>query len=155
MIHLVGWQKVSVFRSDLLPAFSQLKQTKCKREDVINPLNAELNSICHLLALLEAHPILHVSRVRVKIQLGLVFRPFLFMTIYFYNLCRVGPSTPDLWCMTVATLASFLYLVRSQLFSGVHVFLLSLFQCSSFKLIVIFPLMTSIKKTEKKKNQNS
>jgi len=29
-------------------------------------LNAELNSICHLLALLEAHPILHVSRVRVK-----------------------------------------------------------------------------------------
>ena len=31
-----------------------------------NPLNAELNSICHLLALLEAHHILHVSGVRVK-----------------------------------------------------------------------------------------
>jgi len=31
----------------------------------INPLNAELNLICHLLALL-AHPILHVSRIRVK-----------------------------------------------------------------------------------------
>jgi hypothetical protein len=32
----------------------------------INPLNAELNSICHLLALLEDHYILHVSRIRVK-----------------------------------------------------------------------------------------
>jgi hypothetical protein len=32
----------------------------------INPLNAELNPICHLLALLGAHPILHVSRIRVK-----------------------------------------------------------------------------------------
>jgi len=33
---------------------------------IINPLNAELNPICHLLALLGAHHILHVSRIRVK-----------------------------------------------------------------------------------------
>jgi len=32
----------------------------------ISPLYAELNPICHLLALLGAHHILHVSRVRVK-----------------------------------------------------------------------------------------
>ena len=32
----------------------------------INPLNAELKPICHLLALLGVHHILHVSRVRVK-----------------------------------------------------------------------------------------
>ena len=32
----------------------------------INPLNAELNPICHLLALLRTHHILHVSRIRVK-----------------------------------------------------------------------------------------
>ena len=32
-----------------------------------NPLNAELNPICHLLALLGAHHILHVSRIRVKV----------------------------------------------------------------------------------------
>jgi hypothetical protein len=32
-----------------------------------NPLNAELNPICHLLALLEAHHILHFSRIRVNI----------------------------------------------------------------------------------------
>jgi hypothetical protein len=32
---------------------------------VFNPLNADLNPICHLLALL-GHHILHVSRIRVK-----------------------------------------------------------------------------------------
>ena len=32
----------------------------------INPLNAELNPICHLLTLLGAHHFLHVSRIRVK-----------------------------------------------------------------------------------------
>jgi hypothetical protein len=32
----------------------------------INHSNAELNPICHLLALLGAHHILHVSRIRVK-----------------------------------------------------------------------------------------
>jgi hypothetical protein len=32
-----------------------------------NLLNAELNPICHLLALLGAHLILHVSRIRVKV----------------------------------------------------------------------------------------
>jgi len=32
-----------------------------------NPLNAELNPICHLLALLGAHHIFHVSGLRVKL----------------------------------------------------------------------------------------
>jgi len=32
----------------------------------INSLNTELNPICRLLALLGAHPILYVSRIRVK-----------------------------------------------------------------------------------------
>jgi len=40
--------------------------------DVINPLNAELNPICHLLALLGAHHILHVSRIRVKVNMNAV-----------------------------------------------------------------------------------
>jgi hypothetical protein len=34
---------------------------------MFNALNAELIPICHLLALLGAHPILHISRIRVKI----------------------------------------------------------------------------------------
>jgi hypothetical protein len=32
----------------------------------LNPLNAELNPICHLLALLGAHHIFNVSRIRVN-----------------------------------------------------------------------------------------
>jgi len=39
---------------------------------VINPLNVELNPICHLLALLGAHHIFHVSRIRVNIFCVLV-----------------------------------------------------------------------------------
>ena len=34
--------------------------------NIFNPLNAELNPIFHLLALLGAHHILHVSRIRVN-----------------------------------------------------------------------------------------
>jgi hypothetical protein len=37
--------------------------------DSVNPLNAELNPTCHLLALLGAHHILHVSRIRVKTRI--------------------------------------------------------------------------------------
>ena len=33
---------------------------------LLNPLNAELNPTCHLLALLGAHHILHISRIRVN-----------------------------------------------------------------------------------------
>jgi hypothetical protein len=39
-------------------------------EIFFNPLNAELNSICHLLALSGAHHILHVSRIRVKPEMA-------------------------------------------------------------------------------------
>jgi len=35
----------------------------------LNTLNAELNPICHLLALLGAHRILHVSELRVNLAL--------------------------------------------------------------------------------------
>jgi hypothetical protein len=33
----------------------------------VKPLNAKLNPICHLLALLGAHHILYVSRIRVNV----------------------------------------------------------------------------------------
>jgi hypothetical protein len=41
---------------------SNIVQALC----VFNPLNANLNPTCHLLTLLAAHPILHISRIRVK-----------------------------------------------------------------------------------------
>jgi hypothetical protein len=37
-------------------------------EKIINPLNAELNPICYLLALLGTHHVLHVTRVKVKVD---------------------------------------------------------------------------------------
>jgi len=51
-MNVKGWRQRAVYREEWA--------------SVINPLNAELNPICHLLALLGAHPILHVSRIRVK-----------------------------------------------------------------------------------------
>jgi hypothetical protein len=42
----------------------------------INPLNAELNPICHLLALL-AHHNLHVSRIRVTADMSLAGLQFI------------------------------------------------------------------------------
>ena len=93
----------------------------------------------------------HTQRERERDTEGSHVAMVHFTMIYFYDPCRVRPSTPKLWCLTVATQVSFLYLVRLQLFSGMHVFLLFLFQCSSFKMILTFPPMTSIKKTKKKK----
>jgi len=48
----------------------------------INPLNTELNPICHLLALLEAHHILHISRIRVKGHI----QNDIYQMSYWYNL---------------------------------------------------------------------
>jgi len=42
----------------------------------INTLNAELNPICHLLSLLEAHCILHVSRISVKCRTAMAKAAF-------------------------------------------------------------------------------
>ena len=49
----------------------------------VNPLNAELNPICYLLALLGAHHFLHVSRIRVK---SLILR---LLMSYIYNISRL------------------------------------------------------------------
>jgi len=40
---------------------------KTSEDKRLNPLNAELNPICYLLALLGAHHIVNVSSIRVKI----------------------------------------------------------------------------------------
>ena len=45
---------------------NNVDRIKSARVRTINPLNAELNHICHLLALLGTHHILYVSRIRVK-----------------------------------------------------------------------------------------
>jgi len=47
------------FITALTPVFTDI---------AVNPFNAKLNPICHLLALLGAHHIFHVSGIRVKID---------------------------------------------------------------------------------------
>ena len=73
-----------------------LTETEAGKSDLakharVNPLNAELNPTCHLLVLLGAHHILHVSRIRVKLV------KYLF---YFVRLCstRIGMSV----CLCIA-----------------------------------------------------
>jgi len=50
-------------RYGLIPYIKQINFNLLK----VNTLNTKLNSIFHLLALLGAHPILHVSMIRVKL----------------------------------------------------------------------------------------
>ena len=58
-------------------------------------LNAELNPICHLLALLGAHHVLHVCRIRVKREL------YSFICTLFFILCAF--STIRLHCLSFWT----------------------------------------------------
>jgi len=60
-------------------------------KNIFTPLNTELNPICHLLALLGAHHIFHVSRIRVK-EHKYVFRfSLLFSSEIFLILRRIPP----------------------------------------------------------------
>ena len=51
----------------------------------INPLNAELNPFCYLLALLGAHHFLHVSRIRVKLLTLRQLMFYIYIYIYIYG----------------------------------------------------------------------
>jgi hypothetical protein len=60
-IHNFAFENVKTFNylGSILNAYNKM-----------NPLNTELNPIRHLLALLGAHHILHVSRIRVNIEIA-------------------------------------------------------------------------------------
>ena len=53
-------------------------------ERALNPLNAELNPICYLLALLGAHHFLHVSRIRLKLLTFRLLMSYIYIYIYIY-----------------------------------------------------------------------
>ena len=61
---LTKWGSINVF--PMLQDTKPLGHLSAVTPSLINPLNAELNPICHLLALLGAHHILHVSGLRVN-----------------------------------------------------------------------------------------
>jgi hypothetical protein len=60
------------------------------KTECINPLNAELNPICHFLALLGAHHILHVSRIRVNYS-GISLLPNKYKILFNILLSRLTP----------------------------------------------------------------
>jgi len=59
---------------------------------VFNPLNAELNPISYLLALLGAHHFLHVSRLRVKSLTLRLLMSYIYIYMYDISSLRVNTS---------------------------------------------------------------
>jgi len=55
-----------IYNSVLLHALTVAYECRCRQVKSSDPVNTELNPICHLLALLEAHHIFHVNRIRVN-----------------------------------------------------------------------------------------
>ena len=54
---------------------------------LFNPLNAKLNPICHLRAVLGTHPILHVSRIRVKSSSSFIIMVPILENLLTFSLC--------------------------------------------------------------------
>ena len=50
-----------------------------------NPLNVELNPVCHLLALLGVHHFLHISRIRVKSLTLRLLMSYIYIYIYIWS----------------------------------------------------------------------
>ena len=65
-------------------SFLCLRQQDCGLRFGINPLNAELNPICHFVALLGIHHFLHVSRIRVKSLTVRLLMSYIYIYIYIY-----------------------------------------------------------------------
>jgi len=68
-----GWYKINIDHTmhenseDWAHVVQKILQWWTDVNTIINTLSAELNPICHLLALLGAHHILHISRIRVNV----------------------------------------------------------------------------------------
>ena len=69
-----GWQSRRDINLTTLPSRAEF-----------NPLNAELNPICYLLALLGAHHFLHLSRIRVKSLTLRQLMSYIYIYIYIYG----------------------------------------------------------------------
>jgi len=69
-MRIMGTEKIKLLNKQHFVE-SKTNYVACLRNAVyfllLNPLNAKLNPICHMLALLGAHPILHISRIRVNV----------------------------------------------------------------------------------------
>jgi hypothetical protein len=97
--------------------------------ELFKPVNAELNLIFHLLALLEAHPVSHVSRISVNTpypnisfntrhKMGSHFTHALLQCFFYssYRCCYTKPSVNFIyWCATIGILYVRNYKIASVL----------------------------------------
>ena len=60
---------------------------------IFNPLNAKLNPVCYLVALLGAHHFLHVSRIRVKSLTLRLLMSYIYIHIYIYDISNLRVNT--------------------------------------------------------------
>jgi len=67
---------------EIVPVHITVTLDKVARKIDINPLSPELNPICYLLALLGAHHLLHVSRIRVKLLSFRLLMSYIYIYIY-------------------------------------------------------------------------
>jgi len=67
------------------PILGLINPVEAPSINLFNPLNAELNPICHLLALLGAHHILHVHWIRVKIGINNLGYKKIISSLYVYT----------------------------------------------------------------------
>ena len=81
----------------------------------INPLNAESNPICHLLALLGAHHIFHVSGLRVNIVFYFNASVQLVSVLTNVNKTQKGKNMQELKLMSQVSL-KFIYTKKIELF---------------------------------------
>ena len=89
------------FNESKLQGFLFVPSIKLVPISIFNPLNAELNSIFHLLALLGVRYILHVSRIRVNMFQNLLPTPnpcliFGNMLVFTINECNPPPTHTQL-----------------------------------------------------------
>ena len=81
--------KLEIYQNDLSVARNFQRNFKlhvmlvASENEEINPLNAELNPVCYLLALL-AHHFLHVSRIKVKSLTLRLLMSYIYIYTYIY-----------------------------------------------------------------------
>ena len=71
----------------------------------VNPLDVELNPICHLLVLSGAHQILHISRIRVKLRVSIKH-------IYIYIYCPTLTNKTSHLCVSEIFFMAFVGVIK-------------------------------------------
>ena len=87
----VGLKVCQLFLQELINGFCDDQRESSSQIHILlsktyfNSLNAELNPVCYLLALLGAHHFLHVSRIRVKSLTLRLLMSYIYIYIYIYG----------------------------------------------------------------------